>query len=113
MLISPNPFAGFGWFFARLRGVFASGFGEDLGLANCVGAEGKGFDKFLQGMLDFKGADEADEGAEGASVTVLDGGDGATGKAGALGEFGLVEVLTEAVLLQALADEFLELGLGE
>lgn len=105
MLISPNPFARFGWFFAGLRGVFPVRFGEDLGLADGVGAKGKGFDEFLQGMLDLEGADEADEGAEGAAVTVLDRRDGAAGEASELGEFGLIEIATEALFFESLADE--------
>jgi hypothetical protein len=93
--------------------VFPGRFGEDLGLADRVGAKGEGFDEFFQGMLDFEGADEADESAEGATVPVLDRRDGAPGKTGALGEFSLVQVLAKAILFESLADEFLQLAFGE
>jgi hypothetical protein len=84
-----------------------------LGLADRVGAKGKGFDEFFQGMFDLEGADEADEGPEGAAVSVLDRRDGAPGESGTFSELGLVEVLAEAILFESLANEFLQLAFGE
>jgi hypothetical protein len=82
-------------------------------LADCVGAEREGLEEFVEDMLDLEGADEADESAEGAAVSIFDRGDGAAGEAGALGKFGLIEVAAEAMLFEAFADEFLDLGFGE